>query len=118
MPTTIFMGSRAGTSARKWRAAFSISVLASSPAMVGHDNAGSSGSESIGPTAHYTGHVWARNGLSHPALDATQGKVLSGLAERPMLFARLIRAPTIESFLLARHLAIDADLERAISDGR
>src|SRR4051812_10702115 len=118
MPTTIFMGSSAGTSARKWRTAFSISVLASSPAMVGHDNAVSSGSESIGPTAHYTGHVWARNGLSHPALDTREGQVLYGLAEPPMLFARLIGAPTIEGFLLARHLAIDGVLERAISDGR
>ena len=26
-------------------------------------------SEAISPTAHYTGYVWARNGLSHPALS-------------------------------------------------
>jgi O-methyltransferase involved in polyketide biosynthesis len=78
----------------------------------------SSGSEAIGPTAHYTGHVWARNGLSHPALDTAEGRHLYGLAQPPMVFARLIRAPTIESFLMARHLAIDAVLERAIADGR
>ena len=28
----------------------------------------------IGPTAHYTGYVWARNGLSHPALATTEGR--------------------------------------------
>ena len=28
-------------------------------------------SASVSPTAHYTGHIWARNGLSHPALDTT-----------------------------------------------
>src|SRR3954471_21407753 len=115
MPTTIFMGSSAGTSARKLRTAFSISVLASSPAMVGHDNAVSTGSDSIGPTAHYTGHVWARNGLSHPALDTHEGHLLYGLWQPPMIAARLIGAPTIESALLARHLAIDSVLERAIA---
>src|SRR5690242_16929077 len=26
----------------------------------------SRGSAAISPTAHYTGHVWGRNGLSHP----------------------------------------------------
>ena len=31
-----------------------------------------SASESISPTAHYTGYVWARNGLSHPELETTR----------------------------------------------
>ena len=74
-----------------------------------------SGSDSIGPTAHYTGHVWARNGLSHPALDTNEGHVLYGLWQPPMVAARLIGAPTLESALLARHLAIDSILERAIA---
>jgi len=78
----------------------------------------SSGSEAIGPTAQYTGHVWARNGLSHPALDTNEGRVLYALAQPPMIFAGLIGAPTIESALLARHLAIDAVLERAIAEKR
>jgi len=30
----------------------------------------------IGPTAHYTGYVWARNGLSHPELNTTEGRIL------------------------------------------
>jgi O-methyltransferase involved in polyketide biosynthesis len=75
----------------------------------------SSGSNAIGPTAQYTGHVWARNGLSHPALDTNEGHLLYGLWQPPMLAARLIGAPTIESALLARHLAIDSILERAIA---
>jgi len=75
----------------------------------------STGSDSIGPTAHYTGHVWARNGLSHPALDTHEGHLLYGLWQPPMIAARLIGAPTIESALLARHLAIDSVLERAIA---
>ena len=74
-----------------------------------------SGSDSIGPTAQYTGHVWARNGLSHPALDTNEGRVLYGICQPPMIAAQLIGAPTLESALLARHLAIDSILERAIA---
>jgi len=32
----------------------------------------------IGPTAHYTAHVWARNDLSHPELDRESGRNASG----------------------------------------
>lgn len=78
----------------------------------------STGSDSISPTAHYTGHVWARNGLSHPALDTSEGRVLYSLWQPPMIAARLIGAPTLEGALLARHVAIDAILEAAIADGR
>ena len=35
-----------------------------------------SSSETISPTAHYTGYVWARNGLSHPSLETAQGRLL------------------------------------------
>ena len=35
-----------------------------------------SGSDTISPTAHYTGYVWARNGLSHPALVTAEGRRL------------------------------------------
>jgi O-methyltransferase involved in polyketide biosynthesis len=35
-----------------------------------------SASEAISPTAHYTGYVWARNGLSHPELSTVEGRVL------------------------------------------
>ena len=35
-----------------------------------------SGSDAISPTAHYTGYVWARNGLSHPALATREGRLL------------------------------------------
>src|SRR5207302_638753 len=33
-------------------------------------------SETISPTAHYTGYVWARNGLSHPRLETLEGRVM------------------------------------------
>jgi O-methyltransferase involved in polyketide biosynthesis len=71
---------------------------------------------SIGPTAHYTGYVWARNGLSHPALVTREGRLLFG-ALRPLTSAsRALGGPTLERYLLARHRAIDTMLERTIED--
>jgi O-methyltransferase involved in polyketide biosynthesis len=71
----------------------------------------------ITPTAHYTGYVWARNGLSHPELTTREGRVLFELV-RPMLVAGgAFGGPSLETYLLTRHRAIDVLLERAIEDG-
>jgi O-methyltransferase involved in polyketide biosynthesis len=71
----------------------------------------------IGPTAHYTGYVWARNGLSHPELATTEGRILFESLQPGMLVSRAMGGPTLEAYLLARHRAIDALLERAIEGG-
>ncbi len=71
----------------------------------------------IGPTAHYTGYVWARNGLSHPELETREGRVLFDSLQPGMLVSRAAGGATLESYLLARHRAIDALLERAIERG-
>jgi O-methyltransferase involved in polyketide biosynthesis len=72
--------------------------------------------ETISPTAHYTGYVWARHGLSHPELATREGRLLFE-ATRPWLAAsRALDGPTLETYLLARHRAIDALLERAITE--
>ena len=68
----------------------------------------------IGPTAHYTGYVWARNGLSHPELATTEGRILFDSLQPTMLASRALGGPTLEQYLLARHRAIDALLDRAI----
>jgi O-methyltransferase involved in polyketide biosynthesis len=68
----------------------------------------------IGPTAHYTGYVWARNGLSHVELATTEGRILFESLQPTMLASRGLGGPTLEEYLLARHRAIDARLERAI----
>ena len=70
----------------------------------------------ISPTAHYTGYVWARNGLSHPELSTTEGRVLFESLRPWMSVARNLGGGSLESYLLARHRAIDALLERAIED--
>ena len=71
-------------------------------------------SETISPTAHYTGYVWARNGLSHPELETVEGRVMFESMRLPMAAAGMLGRPTLERYLLARHRAIDALLERAI----
>jgi O-methyltransferase involved in polyketide biosynthesis len=76
----------------------------------------SSGS-AIGPTAHYTGYVWARNGLSHPELATVEGRVLYESLRPGMVLSRALGGPTLEAYLLARHRAIDALLEQAIDAG-
>ena len=75
-----------------------------------------SGSETISPTAHYTGYVWARNGLSHPELETLEGRILFESLRPAMAVNGLLGRETLERYLLARHRAIDALLERAIEE--
>lgn len=72
----------------------------------------------ISPTAHYTGHVWVRNGLSDPRLDTTAGRILYTLLEPIMLASRIVNGPTVEQFLLARHRLIDYQIEQLIDSGK
>ncbi len=72
------------------------------------------GSQAISPTAHYTGYVWTRNGLSPPELATTEGRLLFESLRPTMIVSDLLGGGTLESYLLARHRAIDALLERAI----
>lgn len=75
-------------------------------------------SETISPTAHYTGYVWVRHGLSHPAFVSAQGRFYYH-SLRPFLAAsKSLGGPSLEGFLLARHRAIDLLLEQAIESGR
>jgi O-methyltransferase involved in polyketide biosynthesis len=69
---------------------------------------------SITPTAHYTGYVWVRNGLSDPALATLEGRLMFESLNPAMTVSRLLGGPTLEAYLVARHRAIDLLLERAI----
>jgi O-methyltransferase involved in polyketide biosynthesis len=75
-----------------------------------------SGSESISPTAHYTGYVWARNGLSHPALQTPEGRLLFESMRPANAISQALGGASLETYLLTRHRAIDVLLERAIGD--
>jgi O-methyltransferase involved in polyketide biosynthesis len=74
------------------------------------------GSEAISPTAHYTGHVWSRNGLSHPEFATREGRLLFE-SLRPSMFVRgALGGGTLEEYLLGRHRTIDTLLARAIEE--
>jgi len=76
-----------------------------------------SGPQSISPTAHYTGQVWNRNGLSAPEFSTWQGRLMyAGLAPT-MAISRLGGGPSLEPYLVARHRAIDALLSESIDSG-
>ncbi len=77
-----------------------------------------SDSTRISPTAHYTSYVWYQNGLSHPALATSLGRILHGLLT-PFNHrsARSNGGLTVETFLLQRHLIIDHLLTGAIESG-
>lgn len=70
--------------------------------------------EKISPTAHYTSYVWARNGLSHPRLATRQGRIMFEALRPAMTLSGVLGGPTLQSYLLARHRALDALLARAI----
>jgi O-methyltransferase involved in polyketide biosynthesis len=74
-------------------------------------------SDAISPTAHYTGYVWARNGLSHPALQTVEGRVLFEIVRPSMIASAALGQGTLEAYLMARHTAIDNVLTRAIDSG-
>lgn len=73
-----------------------------------------SGGDPISPTAHYTGEVWRRSGLSHPWLATREGRAMFDALHPLMAVSGALGGPSLETYLLARHLAIDALLERAI----
>jgi O-methyltransferase involved in polyketide biosynthesis len=70
----------------------------------------------VSPTAHYTGYVWTRNGLSPPELRTLEGRVLFESLRPVNTVNSLLGRGSLEQYLLARHRAIDLLLERAIDD--
>ena len=72
----------------------------------------------ISPTAHYTGYVWCRNGLSDPTFETRAGRLLFHALEPTMRALRLLGAPALEDMLMARHQSLDWLLRRAIDSGR
>lgn len=76
-----------------------------------------SSSARISPTAHYTGYVWAWDGLSHPELETPEGRVLFEALRPVTRLSGWLGGDTLEGYLLARHRAIDRLLEDAIVAG-
>lgn len=74
--------------------------------------------DAVSPTAHYTGHVWARNGLGPAELDTTTGAVLHGLLAPFNAVSGRLGGPTLEGLLLGRHKVMDDLVHAAIAEGR
>jgi O-methyltransferase involved in polyketide biosynthesis len=73
-----------------------------------------SSGDNISPTAHYTGEVWRRAGLSHPWLGTCEGRLMVDALHPLMAVSGALGGPSLESYLLARHRAIDALLADAV----
>ncbi|MCG8418632.1 MAG: class I SAM-dependent methyltransferase [Proteobacteria bacterium] len=71
----------------------------------------------ISPTAHYTGYVWYRHGLAHPAFETWPGRLLYHGMRPFMRVSRAVSGATLDSMLLFRHRAIDRLLQEAIERG-
>jgi O-methyltransferase involved in polyketide biosynthesis len=73
--------------------------------------------ERVSPTAHYTGYVWARAGMSAPAFETNEGRLLHTALRPWNLTSSILGGPTLDGFLLARHRLIDHLLAEAIDAG-
>ncbi|MEZ4268494.1 MAG: class I SAM-dependent methyltransferase, partial [Myxococcota bacterium] len=72
----------------------------------------------VSPTAHYTGFVWYRHGMSNAALASRRGRIFHAALWAPeTLSRRLLGGPSLEALLLRRHRVIDHLLTRAIESG-
>lgn len=74
-------------------------------------------SQTISPTAHYTGYVWFAHGQSHEAFATRKGRLMYQALRVPNVAAHAVGMPTLEGMLLARHRLIDLRLEQAIRAG-
>ena len=74
-------------------------------------------SETISPTAHYTGYVWFAHGQSHEAFATRGGRLMYRALRGPNVVLHRAGLPTLEGMLLARHRLIDLRLQQAIDAG-
>ena len=75
----------------------------------------SNDTSSISFTAHYTGFVWYRHGLSEPAFATAQGRIYYALLRPFECLSRRILGTDIKTTLLQRHHLIDRELERLVA---
>ena len=71
----------------------------------------------ISISAHYTGYIWYKNGLSHQQFVTPMGRA-AYWALKPMNgFMQLMVGASIDTFLLQRHFVLDHLVEQAIEEG-
>lgn len=67
-------------------------------------------------TAHYTGYIWYKMGISHPQLATPQGKFLAQLAHPFESCAEKFLGASMRSTLKTRHQLLDAQLTELLAD--
>ena len=67
-------------------------------------------------TAHYTGYIWYKMGISHPQFATTQGKLLAQLAHPFESCAEKLLGGSMRTTLKTRHQLIDAQLKQRLAD--
>ncbi len=72
----------------------------------------------VSPTAHATGYLWFRHGLSDAALITPQGRKLDRGFSALTRMTKLLSGISLDAMMLARHKSIDGMLCRAIDEGR
>lgn len=71
----------------------------------------------ISISAHYTGYIWYKNGLSHPQFVTPMGRAAYWALKPMNVFMQAMVGASIDTFLLQRHFVLDHLVEQAISDG-
>lgn len=70
----------------------------------------------ISISAHYTGYIWYKHGLSAPGFATSAGRVANALLTPVNAFLRLVAGANIDIFLLQRHSVIDHQVETLIKE--
>lgn len=70
----------------------------------------------ISISAHYTGYVWYKHGLSAPPFATRTGRIANATLTPVNAFLRRVAGADIDVFLLQRHSVIDYQLEQLIQE--
>ncbi|MGK0249861.1 MAG: O-methyltransferase involved in polyketide biosynthesis [Oleispira sp.] len=71
----------------------------------------------ISISAHYTGYVWYKNGLSHKQFVTPMGRAAYWALKPMNVFMQSMIGASIDTFLLQRHFVLDHLVEQAIEEG-
>lgn len=71
----------------------------------------------ISISAHYTGYIWYKNGLSHPQFVTPMGRTAYWALKPMNAFMQAMVGASIDTFLMQRHLILDHLVEQAIAEG-
>jgi O-methyltransferase involved in polyketide biosynthesis len=71
----------------------------------------------ISISAHYTGYIWYKNGLSHKQFVTPMGRAAYWALKPMNVFMQKMIGASIDTFLLQRHFVLDYLVDQAIAEG-